>query len=160
MEPNLPPEGKIDRTEPMESNLLNRTSTDKQKEGEPNRTYRIEPPNLTQVQFRLTRCTLLPLVCHFKAKLFFGNAKQRGVYQGRVFCQRFAIIRYPYKIQNPSEPQNTPRNTPQIPLKNRNTQKIRKTCENHPIIHIYMPTSRTTGRKLAKNRLNNGTRAR
>ena len=45
------------------------------------------------------------------------------------FRTKIAIIRAPYKIQNPSEPQNTPRNTPQIPLQNRNTEKIRKKYE-------------------------------
>ena len=40
-----------------------------------------------------------------------------------------AIIRPPYKIQNPSEPRNTLRNTPQILLQNRNTEKIRKIYE-------------------------------
>ena len=46
------------------------------------------------------------------------------------------IIRAPYKIQNPSEPQNTPRDTPQIPLQNRNAEKIRKKYENHPISYF------------------------
>ena len=36
------------------------------------------------------------------------------------------IMRSLHKIQNPSEPQNTPRNTPQIPLQNRKYRKITK----------------------------------
>ena len=52
-----------------------------------------------------------------------------------MFC--LAIIRTPYKIQNPSEPQSTPRNTPQIPLQNRNAEKIRKIYENHPISYFF-----------------------
>ena len=43
----------------------------------------------------------------------------------------------PIQIQNPSEPQNTPRNTPQIPFQNRKTEKIRKTYESHPISYIF-----------------------
>ena len=35
----------------------------------------------------------------------------------------FAIIRPPYKIQNPSEHPNTPRNTPQIPPSKTEIQK-------------------------------------
>ena len=52
-------------------------------------------------------------------------------------CSGVAIILPPYKIQNPSEPQNTPRNTPQIPFQNRNMEKIRKIYENHPISYIF-----------------------
>ena len=36
----------------------------------------------------------------------------------------------PYKIQNPSEAQNTPQNTPRILSRNQNTEKIRKKYEN------------------------------
>ena len=38
----------------------------------------------------------------------------------------------PPKIQSPSEPQNTPRNTPQIPVQNRNTEKYRKNIRKSP----------------------------
>ena len=40
-----------------------------------------------------------------------------------------AIICPPYKIQNPSEPHNTPRNAPQIPFHNQTTEKMRKIYE-------------------------------
>ena len=50
---------------------------------------------------------------------------------------KVVIIRPPYKIQNPSKPQNAPQNTPQIPFQNRNTEKIRKIYENHPISYIF-----------------------
>ena len=58
-------------------------------------------------------------------------------YVANLCLPNFAIIRPPYKIQNPSEPQNTPRNTPQIPFQNRNTEKIRKIDENHPISYLF-----------------------
>ena len=40
--------------------------------------------------------------------------------------RRVAIILAPYKIQNPSEAQNPHRNTPQIPVQNRNTENHEK----------------------------------
>ena len=47
-----------------------------------------------------------------------------------------AIIRPPYKIQNPSEPQNTPRSTPQILLQN--TENTEKIYEKKKKIYIYI----------------------
>ena len=68
----------------------------------------------------------------------------RNVHQVKVLeiAAGVAIIRPPYKIQNPSEPQNnTPRNTPEIPLQNRNTEKILKIYQNHPISRaVFAPT--------------------
>ena len=52
---------------------------------------------------------------------YFGDSSLNPMLEHKL-----AIIRPPYKIQNPSEPQNTPRNTPEIPLQNRNTEKYEK----------------------------------
>ena len=43
----------------------------------------------------------------------------------------------PYRIQNPSESQNTPRNTPRILSRNQNTEKIRKNYENPRFLYIF-----------------------
>ena len=48
------------------------------------------------------------------------------------------IIRPPYKIQNPSEPQSTPRNTPQILLQNQNTEKSEKYMKNIPSFVYFL----------------------
>ena len=76
------------------------------------------------------RATPIPypsFLCFFWKKARKTTKKPRIFYPYRTpkILKRIAIIRAPYKIQNPSEPQNTPRNTPQILLQNRNTEKIR-----------------------------------
>ena len=60
-----------------------------------------------------------------------------GVRPVSLMTATLAIIRPPYEIQNSSEPQYTPRNTPQIPFQIRNTEKIRKIYANHPISYIF-----------------------
>ena len=51
----------------------------------------------------------------------------------------FTISCAPYRIQNPSEPQNTPQNTPRILSRNhQNTRKLRKTYENRGFLHIFV----------------------
>ena len=51
---------------------------------------------------------------------------------------RLVIRCPPYKPQNPSEPQNTSRNARQIPIQNRNAEKLRKIYESHPISCIFV----------------------
>ena len=48
-----------------------------------------------------------------------------------------AISCAPYRIQNPSDPQNTPQNTPRILSRNQNTKKLRKIYENPRFLYIF-----------------------
>ena len=47
------------------------------------------------------------------------------------------LLRPPYKIPNPSEPQSTPQNTPRIPSRIQNTKKIRKICKSIGGFHNF-----------------------
>ena len=47
-------------------------------------------------------------------------------------------VRAPYTIQNPSEVQNTPQNTPRILSRNQNTKKIRKIYENRGFRNFFV----------------------
>ena len=50
---------------------------------------------------------------------------------------KLAISCTAYRIQNPSEPQNTPQNTPPIPSQNQKTTNLRKIYENSRFLYFF-----------------------
>ena len=63
-------------------------------------------------------------------------SKKRGT-KTSMEIARLASSCAPYKIQNPSERQNTPQNTPRILSRNQNTEKIRKNYENPQFSYFF-----------------------
>ena len=70
---------------------------------------------------------------HYRSSIHFHRLVPRSSSHIGHGPLRFVIIRPPYKIQKPSEPQNTPRNAPQIPFQKpkyrKNTKNIRRTIQ-------------------------------
>ena len=67
-----------------------------------------------------------------------GEAKRDRLFKFSSYKTGVAISCAPYRIQNPSDPQNTPQNTLRNPSRNQNTKKIRKKYENPRFSYFFV----------------------
>ena len=97
-------------------------------------TLTLTPLIVLGINFKSVIGALWGYTCTLEITLTLLNCFQINFPKNHTYTYTFisfwitnvAISCAPYRIQNPSDPQSTPQNTPRILSRNRNTKKLRK----------------------------------